>query len=460
MFRPRSRASRTTGDMRGSRAPRSGYAVAAFALIATASLGACAAGPATSGAGAASTTATSAAPTSAATPSTAKTAATKPSVHGYSFAPGMIKVAGQQVFTPINGILAMPSTPGPHPVAVIVHGSYPSCIDASTDKVFTKPINTVSWPEGCVPQGKDYSHGLTIGPDYVRATASFGYLAQELASRGIATIAVDVNTKERGAWSFDSPHYELQTEIVKTHLDLLKRLNEGDSLGLPWGDAAKGTFDLSSIAVIGHSTGGWYAAESAFRAPFPGIKAAVALQPGSGVIDKPTKTLAPTLIVTGQCDEQVKEDGLKVAKEVSKKYPSGVVITASMAGTTHIGLLSGGGSHRVGPVTPVETAGCKDTALLGAEQRLGTVSLLTADFLTAALKGGATAYELGTAKGATVTFTSWTPAATVKGVEKAAPQALPASSITFDTSSVVVVPAKPKSMDIGAHMEDYERSAA
>jgi hypothetical protein len=98
MFRPRSRASRTTGDLRGSRAPRSGYAVAAFALIATASLGARSAGPATSGAGAASTTATSAAPTSAATPSTAKAAATKPSVHGYSFAPGMIKVAGQQVF--------------------------------------------------------------------------------------------------------------------------------------------------------------------------------------------------------------------------------------------------------------------------------------------------------------------------------------------------------------------------
>ena len=59
--------------------------------------------------------------------STAPTPAAPPTLRAYTFPAGMVDgtTYGTKHFSRIEGVIAIPSTPGPHPVAVIVHGSYP-----------------------------------------------------------------------------------------------------------------------------------------------------------------------------------------------------------------------------------------------------------------------------------------------------------------------------------------------
>lgn len=56
---------------------------------------------------------------------------------------------GVKVYTRVEALVAIPQTPGRHPVAVVIPGSYPSCIDAPRDPLFTPEVLTTPWPEGC-----------------------------------------------------------------------------------------------------------------------------------------------------------------------------------------------------------------------------------------------------------------------------------------------------------------------
>lgn len=386
---------------------------------------------------------------------TAAALAQRPAVHGYSFPAGMVPTPGQPSFTPLNGVLSVPTTPGPHPVAIIVHGSYPACVDITRAKLVTREANTTPWVEVCPAERTAYGHELTLGPDYFRASASFGYLAQELATRGIAAIAVDVNAKERLTWSRDAAPFELQNAIVRAHLDVLARLNSGDALGLPWGGDVKGRLDLSSLAVLGHSTGGGYAVEVAAQRPFPGLKAVVAIQPGQSHIEASIADLVPTLLITAKCDEQVAEMGLKSAAALAKAAPRGVVLSESAPHTTHIGVLSGGGSHEVGPVSPVQGRECAGPALLAPQQMAASTALVAADFVEATFKG-TTAYRLGRGAGEEPTATSWTSAASVSLVEKPLPPVLRARDIAFAESSVAILPPATPDIQLGDAADDFE----
>ena len=255
-------------------------------------------------------------------------------------------------------------------------------------------------------------------------------------------MAIDVHAKEELGWGGEPEPFVLQTALVKLHLSLLGRMSAGESLGLPWAKDLTGQVDPSRIVLVGHSSGAGYAAAANTAAAFPELKAVVALQPAQNSPFTWKGSLAPSLVVSGQCDEQVGGDeALGIAKELAAKQKSSVVLTASVAHATHIGLVAGGGSDQIGLVRPLNTGACA-TKLAPATAQ-GAVARLTADFLETAVTGG-TAYTLGVSPDAAVTLTSATPAATV--TPRAAttlPTAVDPQSVTYDVTTTSVVPPKP-----------------
>lgn len=437
------RPARSARSARMAALPLTAAVVATSLLVAGCSQSAA---PTITSTASASVTVTSTAGTStAATPSspTAAAPAAPPTLRGYTFPAGMVdgNSYGGKHFSRIEGVVAIPSTAGPHPVAVIVHGSYPGCIDAGHDALLPE-VSTTPWPEACGTARRSQEDKLTEGPDYVHATASVAYLARELAARGFVAVAIDVHAKEELGWGGEPEPYVLQTALVKLHLSLLGRMSAGESLGLPWAKDLTGQVDTTRIALVGHSSGAGYAASANARSEFPALKAIVALQPALNSPFVWKGSLTPSLVVSGQCDEQVGADEpLGIAKELAAKQKSAVVITASVARANHIGLVAGGGSDQIGLVRPLNTGACA-TKLAPATAQ-GAVARLTADFLETALAGG-TAYTLGVSPDAAVTLTSATPAATVTPrAVTTVPTAVDPRSITFDVSTTSVVPPKP-----------------
>lgn len=410
--------------------------VAALAAVAvTAGLSACSQAP-------------TQAPGSTSTPA-ASTASAAPAIHGYEFPGGMIEGAsgGGQLYTRVEGLVALPSTPGPHPVAVLIHGSYPSCLDVPNEKLFTPEVLTTPWPEGCGTERVSTDVGISRGPDYLRTPAGFAYLANALAEKGVAVMIPDVNTKERLDWGGEPDTLKLQSNIANTHLGLLEKLNSGDALGLPWGADAKGAFDLSHVALIGHSSGGGFVVDANQTQSIPNIKAVVAIEPGFQHVAERKGEPAPTLVIEGECDEQLSSESVREGiSEVAKANTAGVVLSAVVPHATHIGTLFGGGDNTVGLVQPPSTPGCKPDALLPKPVQRATMAQLTTDFITQTLAGNST-YTLNTAPGAKATAKAETSKTQVTvGVSEAATADVTPTSVQYSTSTHQVLPAKPDSL--------------
>lgn len=288
--------------------------------------------------------------------------------------------------------------------------------------------------------------GISQGPDYVRTPASLAYLAQTLAHQGFAVVIPDVNSKERPDWGGEPDAHVLQTALAKLHLGLLARLDKGESLGLSWAADLKDKLDLSTIVTVGHSSGGGYVVGAALAGALPHVKASVAIQPAFGV-NKPVNALVPTMVIAGECDEQIPAaDTQQGVLDLARANPKSVVVSATIAHATHIGTLSGGGSNRVGLVNPPTTSACRPAALLAKPTQRAELAQLTADFLTQALRGGS-AYTLRAVPGTKVTAVSQTSAAsvTVTPIPDAPAQVQP-KSVTYTRSTLPILPPKPTSL--------------
>ncbi|MBK8437419.1 MAG: dienelactone hydrolase family protein [Austwickia sp.] len=372
-----------------------------------------------------------------------------PVLRAYEFPGGMIEGAlgGGKLYTRVEAVVAVPAGTGRHPVAVIVHGSYPSCVNLAKDKLFTSDVLSVRWPEGCPTQTFDQGEGLTSGPDYVRSTASFAYLARELAQRGFVVVTPDVNTKERFDWGGEPDPQTLQTNLVKLHLDLLRRIDAGDGLGLAWSGELRGRMDTRTVAVIGHSSGGGYALQAGYG-DIPGTKAVAAIEPAFKSVPKARIAGPPTFILMGECDEQIPiADSRREVADLVRANPSTAVVSATMAHATHIGMLTGGGSHTIGLVTPSSSPACAAKALLNRTLQRAATARITGDFLVQAFAGTAT-YALTTVEGATVTAAAKGPASVTVAVAPSAPEGVDPKSLTFTSSETRVLPAKPAGLKL------------
>ncbi len=433
--------------------------------------------------------------------------ATPPTVVAYTFPPGMLAGAltnGEALFTRMDAVLALPSTPGPHPVAVIVPGSYPICIWAGRDPVVTDEASTMPWdlvcnqtpvgassdsatgtftpsstptPTGSMGSGSGGTGSGSMGPagpadsrptagstpaavtnattgrDYVRVPASFGYLAAELARRGIAALVIDVSAKD-STWSGSTDRDQTQRHLVTRHLQVLADLNSGLDHDLPWGAKAKGAFDLTKLAIVGHGSGGAFALSEALEARLPNARAVVALEPvgGSTTTDRTVRTPMPTFIVAGQCDERTSRDEVaSLALGLGRSGQSFPVIYAELGNTTHIGLLAGGGSHTAAAVRAVGGPFCNPDALARPAATQAQVAQLTADFLTTAFAGGRD-YPLGVLSGYEVSVRSLSSAASVSKVQvHQGPGAIAPRSIRFEEATDRVLPPLPPGARLTIH---------
>lgn len=380
-------------------------------------------------------------------PSTPSNPAQAVAIRAYEFPGGMIEGAsgGGKLYTRVNAVVAIPSAPGPHPVVVVVHGSYPSCLDLPKDKLFTKEVQTVSWPQGCGTSRAD-NDGLTRGPDYLRTPASLAYLARSLAERGMVAVIPDDNTKERLDWGGEPDSQVLETNLVKLHLDLVRRISAGESFGLQWAGELSGKVDPSRVGLVGHSSGGGYVVQAAARGLIPNLFGVVALEPAFGPLDRARTKLPPTLVVAGECDEQIPVDDVDSGVADLAKNTEAVVLYAKIPHATHIGMMFGGGSHTLGLVHPLQTPACAPAALLPKAVQRGQAAELIADSLGQAMSGRSN-YVLASVPGVTVTATAQTSAGTVEvGKVDAILATVDPKSVTFSHSQVVVLPAKPESL--------------
>lgn len=308
----------------------------------------------------------------------------------YSFPAGAVEVnsGGGTMLSRLEGVLAVPDTPGRHPVAIILHGSYPNCIDAPREKVLASTINVVAWEALCGTK-RILVESFTSGPEYVRWSASFAGMAQELASRGIAAVSIDVAVKTDN--SFGEPDQDaVHSVLVERHRKILADLDAGKDLGLPSAPSLKGTLDLDRLALIGHSSaGGFVAGLQNATHGIPGVKALVPLEPAKNIADANAKAHPlPMLFIGGRCDEQATYDDVsQLARDAGKQSVGAPVLFATMEKTTHIAMI-GGGDHTKGLVTPIETPACATSALAPAGAVRQQAAVLVADFLTTVFSGG------------------------------------------------------------------------
>lgn len=411
-------------------------------------LAGCTGGP--QSASSAGSTATSATASSTDQPS----AETKAIVRAYQFPGGMIgaNANGDKMYSRVEGLIAVPSTPGPHPTVVFAHGSYPSCLNVPKEQLFTQDVLTTPWEEGCGAERVAQDYGMTLGPDYLRTPASWAYLAQELAKRGFVVVVPDMNAKESLTWGAEPEGMAVQTNLAKLHLDIASKLSAGEDLGLPFAGDIRGKVDTSSTYLVGHSSGGGYAVEAALENALPGLKGVVAIEPNIQTTDKAKTSLVPSLLIGGQCDEQVALDSLaSTGKQLAQSNPQATIVSATIPHATHIGMLFGGGSHRIGQVTPSTAAACADSALLPVNTQRDQAAQLTASFLEQ-VQQGAGSFKLPSSPDVKVTveaLTKGTQASVVEG--KPARELLKPKDVKYDVSEKVLLPAKPKDLQLSGN---------
>lgn len=132
----------------------------------------------------------------------------------------------------VGGVLALPQGNGPFPVAVVIHGSYPNCLDAPKDPVINASVQNISpWPRWCGALDRIHNDASSKGPDYVKWDLAFAGFSRALAERGIAALAIDVALKDSFAFGEQSQSVVTRS-LYDLHLSLLQDFNAGKLRGL------------------------------------------------------------------------------------------------------------------------------------------------------------------------------------------------------------------------------------
>jgi len=205
-------------------------------------------------------------------------------VHDFSLGDGnLTNVLGRPIPAPLDGIIAVPDSDGPHPLVIILHGA--------------KRIETV----------------------YDRVYAGFDYLVGQLAAEGYVAVSFNINIE----WTFDfgeSSWNEWSYALFEQHLALLEEANSGQDPG--YGVDLTGKVDIDQIHLIGHSRGAEVADTFCRRDELAGldrIRSMIRVAPSTviyhGPDDQPHPDV-PTSIILPEFDGDLLPFGQTVYDEI------------------------------------------------------------------------------------------------------------------------------------------------
>ena len=142
-------------------------------------------------------------------------------VHDFQLEDGYVTAwDGAPIPAPLAGLIAIPDTPGPHPLVVIMHGS---------------------------------AMGYVDGDIRARVYSGFDYLVQQLAAEGYVAISINVSIDysiDYGESAWGSYAYA----VFEQHLERLQQAALGEEVG--HGIDLTDAIDFDEIHIIGHSRGG------------------------------------------------------------------------------------------------------------------------------------------------------------------------------------------------------------
>lgn len=388
-----------------------------------------------------------------------RTARSNPELIAYEFPEGALQTfPGAAVedlpVSRVGGVLSLPEGDGPFPVAVLIHGSYPNCVDAPNDPVINASAQSISpWPRWCGALERVHNYASSQGPDYVKWDLAFAGFSRALAERGVAALSIDVSLKDSLAFG-EQGQSVITRNLYDLHLSLLQDFNAGNLRGLSLPERIEGSLDLSKIALIGHSSGGGFVFdEFVADQPIPNVKAVVGLQPVLYVEQDatPYARQVPALIIASSCDEQVPFDSVEeAAAMLANRNAQAPVFLAQMEGTTHIAFV-GGGNHKIGLVTPVETPECADDRLYQAPSVRSQAAGLAAEFVEQALAGTSEyQFSIGTAVPSSVRALNDSATATTQQVrDSSLPRDVSAASLAIQRSDERVLPESDRMPNAG-----------
>ena len=197
------------------------------------------------------------------------------------------------------GVAAAPTSGGPYPVVIVLHGNHPTCpTDIGEGR---------SWP---CPPGTEFANHEGLR-----------YLVDALAERGFVAIAPGINVQYTlGA---GEPLSAVRTAEIAAHA--LAALKAGQL------DIDPGLIDSERLVMIGHSVGGQDAAliaagDTSFHEPVDGL---IMLQPALN--DQRALPLAnvPSVVVVSECDGDTGVVGGRYVTEAlltGREHPAAVVV--------------------------------------------------------------------------------------------------------------------------------------
>jgi len=285
----------------------------------------------------------------------------------------------------LQGLIALPVGPDPHPVAVILHGADFGCPPGDDART--------TWPCGEAER-----------PNWT----GFSYLASALAARGYVALVPDVNAQYEVAYG-EPRGFERLAALTGAHLERLAAADAGREAG--FGADLTGLVDLERIVVVGHDRGA--AGALAIASPGAGASDPAALpagrvpmkalllvapevqpqrpqsDPETAAVSSVAKLLpdVPIGVILPECDGYVQELAGARYYDAARRSEDRRSLTAEvfLSGANHDAfnrLLQADDGEVIGG----ERAGCEPEVRLSPEAQRLFLARYAADFFDAVLR--------------------------------------------------------------------------